>query len=42
MDNAVSTAHNPAAPADEQQDALAHAQQSAIKANMAEVVAHIA
>lgn len=41
MDNAVSTAHNPAAPADEQQDALAQAQQSAIKANMDEVVAHI-
>lgn len=44
-DNAIHTAHNPAAPADEQQDAMAQAQKAAMPssvADMAPLIQHIA
>lgn len=44
-DNAIQTAHNPAAPADEQQDAMAQAQKAAMPssvADMAPLIKHIA
>lgn len=44
-DNAIKTAHNPAAPADEQQDAMAQAQKAAMPSSvvdMAPLIKHIA
>lgn len=44
-DNAIQTAHNPAAPADEQQDAMAQAQKAAMPSSVADMtplIKHIA